>query len=56
VGAWTFQDDQGHEIRRQIVEELTGPEVLAMEVTNRRRGAHAAKTPDQIPEAEPTSR
>jgi hypothetical protein len=56
VGAWTFQDDQGHEIRRQIAGELTGPEVQAMEVTNRRRGAHAAKHPALIPEAEPTSR
>jgi hypothetical protein len=56
AGAWTFQDDQGHEIRRQVAQELTGPEVMAMEVTNRRRGAHAAKPPVQNPEAEPTSR
>ena len=56
VGAWTFQDEQGHEIRRQVAAELTREAVLAMEVTYRRRGAHAAKPPDPIPAVKPTSR
>jgi hypothetical protein len=51
AGAWTFQDKQGHEIRRQIAQELTRDAVIAMEVTSRRRGAHAAKPTDRIPPA-----
>jgi hypothetical protein len=56
AGAWTFQDDQGHEIRRQIAQELTRGAVIAMEVTYRRIGAHAAKPLVRIPTAQPTSR
>jgi hypothetical protein len=56
AGAWTFQDQQGHEIRRQIALELTREAVIAMEVTCRRRGAHAAKPNVRISAAQPTSR
>jgi len=42
-GHWTFQDERGHEIRRQAASELSREAVCAMEVTHRRRGAHAAK-------------
>jgi hypothetical protein len=55
-GDWTFQEGQGLEIRRQIAEELTREVVTAMEVTSRRRGAHAAKPLGPIPEAQPTGR
>jgi hypothetical protein len=43
-GAWTFQDKQGHEIRRQAASELSRESVCGLEVTHRRNGAHAAKT------------
>jgi hypothetical protein len=56
TGDWTFQDERGMEIRRQTAEELRAEAVRAMEVTSRRRGAHAAKPRSQIPEAKPTSR
>jgi hypothetical protein len=46
-GQWTFQDEQGHEIRRQAAEELSRESVCGMEVTHRRRGAHAAKPTNQ---------
>ena len=42
-GQWTFQDEQGHEIRRQLAKELSRESVDGMEVTHRRKGAHAAK-------------
>jgi hypothetical protein len=56
AGARIFRDEQGHEIRRQVAEELKAEAVTAMEVTSRRRGAHAAKPPGQIPEAQLTGR
>ena len=42
-GEWAFQDEQGHEIRRQAAAELSAKRIRALEVTNRRRGCHAAK-------------
>jgi hypothetical protein len=42
-GAWTFQDEKGHEIRRQVARELSRESVVGMEVTHRRKGAHAAR-------------
>jgi hypothetical protein len=42
-GAWTFQDEQGHEIRRRVAPELSVECIQMLQVTNRRRGAHAAK-------------
>jgi hypothetical protein len=30
AGAWTFQDEQGHEIRRAIAPELTRDAVIAL--------------------------
>jgi hypothetical protein len=44
-GQWTFQDEQGHEIRRQAAKELSRESVRGMEVTHRRKGAHADKPP-----------
>jgi hypothetical protein len=52
-GAWTFQDEQGHEIRRQAAEELSPERVRALEVTHRRRGSHAAKSPGRSRAAKP---
>jgi hypothetical protein len=45
-GHWTFQDEPGHEIRRQAAKELSRESVCGMEVTLRRKGAHAAKPPN----------
>jgi hypothetical protein len=42
-GHGTFQGEQGHEIRRQLAEELSRESVCGMEVTHRRKGAHAVK-------------
>jgi hypothetical protein len=42
-GHWTFQDGQGHEIRRQLARELSRESVYEMAVTHRRKGAHAAR-------------
>jgi hypothetical protein len=42
-GARTFQDEQGYEIRRRVASELSRESVCGMEVTHRRKGAHAAK-------------
>jgi hypothetical protein len=42
-GAWTFQDERGHEIRRKVARELSLESVRKMEVTNRRNGIHAAR-------------
>jgi hypothetical protein len=55
-GAWTFQDHQGHEIRRQVAKELSRESVCGMEVTHRRKGAHAAKPTVRIKSAKPTVR
>jgi hypothetical protein len=43
TGSWTFQDEAGHEIRRQVAPELSTERIQMLEVTNRRRGVHAAK-------------
>jgi hypothetical protein len=53
-GAWTFQDERGHEIRRQVAEELSPARVRALEVTHRRRGVHAAKPRGRSRAAKPT--
>ena len=55
AGAWTFQDEKGLEIRRQVADELSQEAIMAMGVTNRRCGAHAAKPPGPIPAADLTS-
>jgi hypothetical protein len=41
-GQWTFQDEHGYEIRRQPAKELSRESICGMEVTHRRKGAHAA--------------
>jgi hypothetical protein len=46
-GAWTFQDEKGYEIRRQIARELCRESIRGMEVTHRRKGIHAAKPHDR---------
>ena len=46
-GQWTFQDERGHEIRRQVARELSRESVCGMEVTHRRKGAHAARPTEQ---------
>lgn len=43
-GAWTFQDEKGHEIRRKDARELSRESVGKMEVTHRRNGIHCGKT------------
>jgi hypothetical protein len=40
-GSWVFQDEGGHEIRRQVATELEAGSIRALRVTNRRRGVHA---------------
>ena len=55
-GDWMFQDEKGHEIRRQSAPELSAERIVALEVTNRRRGSHAAKPREQPKAAEPTKR
>lgn len=55
-GAWTFQDERGHEIRRKPAAELSRDSVRAMEVTHRRNGIHAAKPQARINPAKPTER
>jgi hypothetical protein len=52
-GAWTFQDEQGREIRRRAAAELSPERVRALDVTNRRRGCHAAKPPGRTKAAKP---
>jgi hypothetical protein len=42
-GDWTFQDEQGHEIRRRAADELSRESVCGMRVTHHRKGAHAAR-------------
>lgn len=41
--SWLFQDESGHEITRRFAAELDAERIQALEVTNRRRGIHAAK-------------
>jgi len=55
-GEWTFQDEQGHEIRRQAAPELSAERILALEVTHRRRGIHAAKPRTRTKTAKPHAR
>jgi len=55
AGAWTFQDEHGHEIRRQVAPELSAERIQMLDVTNRRRGAHAAKPRAPTTPAKPTS-
>jgi hypothetical protein len=40
--AWTFQDGEVHEIRRQVARELSREWVCGMEVSHRGKGAQAA--------------
>jgi hypothetical protein len=54
AGSWTFQDEDGHEIRRQIAPELSAERIQMLDVTNRRRGVHAAKPHDPTTPAKPT--
>jgi hypothetical protein len=53
-GAWTFQDEGGREIRRQEAAELSRASILALEVTHRRWGCHAAKPRAPADPAKPT--
>jgi hypothetical protein len=55
-GAWTFQDEQGHEIRRQVATELSPDRIQALDVTFRRRGCHAEKPPGRSKAAKPDDR
>jgi len=56
TGEWVFQDEQGHEIRRQAAGELSAARIRALEVTHRRRGCHAAKPHERSKAAQPTKR
>lgn len=56
TGEWSFQDDGGHEIRRQAAEELSAERILALDVSTRRRGIHAAKPRERSRAAQPTKR
>jgi len=55
-GEWMFQDEGGHEIRRQTAPELSAERILAPDVTNRRRGIHAAKPHARSRAAKPHAR
>jgi hypothetical protein len=55
-GEWMFQDEDGREIRRQAASELSAERILALNVTNRRRGCHAAKPHERTRAAQPTER
>jgi hypothetical protein len=55
-GEWMFQDEKGHEIRRQSAPELSAERILTLEVTNRRRGCHAAKPHERTRAAKPHER
>jgi hypothetical protein len=55
-GEWMFQDEEGHEIRRQAAPELSAERILALDVTHRRRGCHAAKPRERSRAAKPTKR
>jgi hypothetical protein len=56
TGSWVFQDEQGHEIRRQQATEMNASSIQALEVTYRRRGIHAAKPRVGTNAAKPTVR
>jgi hypothetical protein len=56
TGHWMFLDEQGHEIRRQVASELTAERILALDVTTRRRGIHAAKPHARSRAAKPHER
>lgn len=45
--SWVFQDEAGHEITRRVAAEMDAQRIQALEVTNRRRGIHAAKPRDR---------
>jgi hypothetical protein len=55
-GSWVFQDERGHEIRRQAATELEAASIRALRVTNRRQGVHAAKPTVGTNAAKPTVR
>ena len=55
-GEWLFQDEKGYEIRRQQALELTQERIMALDVTNRRRGCHAAKPHARTKAAKPRAR
>jgi hypothetical protein len=55
-GEWMFLDERGHEIRRQAASELSAERILALNVTTRRRGIHAAKPHERSGAAQPTKR
>jgi hypothetical protein len=55
-GEWMFQDEGGHEIRRQAASELSAERIVALKVTHRRRGCHAAKPHERTKAAKPTRR
>jgi hypothetical protein len=55
-GEWMFQDETGREIRRQAAPELSADRIVALEVTHRRRGCHAAKPPLSAKAAKPRAR
>ncbi len=52
-GAWMFQDERGHEIRRQEATEISAAAIRSLEVTHRRRGIHAARPPGHSKAAKP---
>ena len=47
AGSWVFQDKSGHEIARKPAVHLDARQIQALDVTNRRRGAHATKRTDR---------
>jgi hypothetical protein len=55
-GTWVFQDEGGHEISRRPAPELSTDRIQALDVTNRRRGIHAAKPHVRSKAAKPTDR
>jgi hypothetical protein len=55
-GSWTFQDEDGYEIAQRPARELTAERIQALDVTNRRRGIHAAKPHGRNKTAKPTGR
>jgi len=52
--SWVFQDESGHEITRRVAVELEAERIQALDVTNRRRGIHAAKPHGRSNPAKPT--
>jgi hypothetical protein len=55
-GEWMFQDERGREIRRQAASELSAERIMALDVSHRRRGCHAAKPPTRTKAAKPHAR